>query len=129
MVKSIDGSRIPQHRNPIPAAAIHRGILMTSGIFGKEIETGDFPQSKERQVELAFAYLRSILEEAGASLQDVIKVDLHFACKADRPLANVHWVRFWPDSGCRPARHAHQSQLPRGCCIQIFAMAVLEEEH
>ncbi|MGB0504919.1 MAG: RidA family protein [Pikeienuella sp.] len=126
MVKSITTPKVAQHSNPIPNAAVHRGLLVTSGILGKELGEADYPADKARQFTLAFHYLETILEEAGATTQDVLKLDLYFADKADRPLANPHWLRLWPDPEQRPARQAHQSILPPGCAIQIVAMAVLD---
>ena len=125
MVRSITSPKAAQHTNPVPNAAVHRGLLVTSGILGKELETGTYPADKARQFDLVFQYLQAILEEAGAGLQDVIKLDLYFADKFDRPLANPHWVRLWPDPEKRPARQAHQTLLPEGCVIQLVAMAVL----
>ena len=126
MVRSIVTKKASQHKNPVPNAAVHRGILVTSGILGKDLQSDSYPPDKPQQMALAFDYLERILEEAGARLQDVVKVDLYFADKSDRPLANVHWLRLWPHQAHRPARQAHQSALPEGCCLQIVAMAVLE---
>lgn len=126
MVSSIHSARIAQHRNPIPAAAVHRGLLITSAIIGKEPDTDDYPNSKERQVELVFAYLEEILHEAGATAQDVVKIDLYLTDKADRSLVNPHWLKLYPDNDSRPARQAHAATLPPGCCLQLVATAVLE---
>ena len=126
MVRSINCPRIARHRNPIPAAAVHRGLLITSAIIGKEPGTDIYPQSKEKQVELVFAYLAEILQEAGATVQDVVKIDLYLADKADRVLVNPHWLRLYPDNDKRPARQAHESILPAGCCLQLVATAMLE---
>ena len=86
-----------------------------------------YPADKGEQTALVFSYLEVILDEAGATSQDVIKLDLYFADKADRALANEHWLRLWPDPAHRPARQAHQAALPDGCCLQIVAMAVLPQ--
>jgi hypothetical protein len=53
-------------------------------------------------------------------------LDLYFADKTDRALANPQWEKLYPDPACRPARQAHQVILPEGCCIQIVATAMLE---
>ena len=74
-----------------------------------------------------FAYLEAILEEAGASSDDVVKIDLYFADKSDRSHANEHWLRLRPDPEKRPARQAHQAALPEGCCLQLVAIAVLPD--
>lgn len=124
MVRSIYTARAAQHVNPVPNAALHNGLLITSGILGKSLTSGKYPADKAQQIGLVFEYLEAILDEAGADLQDVVKLDLYFADKADRDLANPHWVRLWPDPARRPARQAHQVILPEGCCLQAVATAM-----
>lgn len=125
MVRSIYAKGAAQHQNPVPNAAVHRGLLITSGILGKDPETGDYAPETADQIRLAFEQLPLILSEGGANLQDVVKVDLYFADRADRALANEHWTRLWPDPAHRPARQAHQVSLPGTCQFQLVAMAVL----
>ena len=127
MVRAINSDRAAQHHNPVPNAAILRGLLVTSSILGKRLDSDEYPADKGEQTALVFRYLEAILDEAGATSQDVIKLDLYFADKADRALANEHWLRLWPDPAHRPARQAHQALLPDGCCLQIVAMAVLPQ--
>ena len=127
MVRAINSDRAAQHHNPVPNAAILRGLLVTSSILGKGLDSDEYPADRGEQTALVFRYLEAILDEAGATSQDVIKLDLYFADKADRALANEHWLRLWPDPAHRPARQAHQAVLPDGCCLQIVAMAVLPQ--
>ena len=127
MVRAINSDRAAQHHNPVPNAAILRGLLVTSSILGKRLNSDEYPVDRGEQTALVFSYLEAILDEAGATSQDVIKLDLYFADKADRALANEHWLRLWPDPAHRPARQAHQAVLPDGCCLQIVAMAVLPQ--
>ena len=127
MVRAINSDRAAQHHNPVPNAAILRGLLVTSSILGKRLDSDEYPADRGEQTALVFRYLEAILDEAGATSQDVIKLDLYFADKADRALANEHWLRLWPDPAHRPARQAHQAALPDGCCLQIVAMVVLPQ--
>ena len=127
MVRAINSDRAAQHHNPVPNAAILRGLLVTSSILGKRLDSDEYPVDRGEQTALVFSYLEAILDEAGATSQDVIKLDLYFADKADRALANEHWLRLWPDPAHRPARQAHQAVLPDGCCLQMVAMAVLPQ--
>ena len=127
MVRAINSDRAAQHHNPVPNAAILRGLLVTSSILGKRLDSDEYPADRSEQTALVFRYLEAILDEAGATSQDVIKLDLYFADKAHRALANEHWLRLWPDPAHRPARQAHQAALPDGCCLQIVAMAVLPQ--
>lgn len=125
MVRAVTTQKAAQHVNPVPNAAVHNGLLITSGILGKQLGTGAYPIDKAQQVALVFDYLEAILAAGGATLQDVVKLDLYFADKADRELANPHWLRLYPDLAYRPARQAHQVILPKGCCLQIVATAML----
>ena len=125
MVQSIYAKGAAQHLNPVPNAAVHRGILVTSGILGKDRTTGAYPAEAATQIQLAFEQLPIILAEGGAGLQDVVKVDLYFADRQDRALANEQWTRLWPDPLHRPARQAHQVDLPGACRFQLVVMAVL----
>lgn len=125
MVRSITCRHAAQHKNPVPNAAVHNGLLMTSGILGTELETGRYPEDKARQFDLVFRYLKAILEEAGGTLQDVVKLDLYLRDKSDRDWANAHWLKLWPDAAHRPARQAHEGKLPEGCYVQIAVTAVL----
>ncbi|MEM9578878.1 MAG: RidA family protein [Pseudomonadota bacterium] len=125
MVRAVYSPRAAQHLNPVPNAAVHKGLLITSGILGKELDSGAYPADKSRQVALVFDYLEAILAEAGADLQDVVKLDLYLGDKSDRDLVNPHWERLWPNPAHRPARQAHQAVLPDGCCLQAVATAML----
>ena len=127
MVRAIDSDRAAAHHNPVPNAAVVRGVLVTSSILGKTLDTDEYPADRGEQTALVFAYLEAILEEAGASPQDVVKLDLYFVDKSDRMHANEHWLRLWPDPTQRPARQAHQAVLPEGCCLQIVAMAIMPD--
>ena len=125
MVRAINSDRAAQHHNPVPNAAILRGLLVTSSILGKRLDSDEYPADRGEQTALVFRYLEAILDEAGATSQDVIKLDLYFADKADRALAHIHWLRLWPDPAHRPARQAHQAVLPYCCCLHIVAIAML----
>ena len=126
MVKAIDPSDIPPHKNPIPAAAIHGGILISSVISGKSSVTDAYSKDKTEQISLVFKYIEKIISEAGGNVQDIIKMDLYFRDKADRSLVNPEWERMFPDPKKRPARHAQIGDLPENCCLQVTITAVID---
>lgn len=126
MVISINPNNVPHHKNPIPAAALHRGILVSSSISGQSLETNEYSLDKSVQIALAFDYLKNIVEDAGGSVQDIVKVDMYFSDKKDRNLVNPHWLLLFPDHKARPARQAHKSELPNGCCLQMVITAILQ---
>ena len=129
MVRSLDPPGFPRHRNPIPAAALHRGIPATSAISGLEPETGVYPADKAVQVARAFSHLEALLEDAGSGPQDVVKMDLYLRDKTDRELVKPHWTAMFPDEAARPARHAHVAALPDGCCLHIAVLAAIPNCH
>ena len=57
MVDSIYAKGAAQHVNPVPNAAVHRGILVTSGVLGKDPKTGEYAQETAEQIRLAFEQL------------------------------------------------------------------------
>ena len=126
MVKAIDPSDIPPHKNPIPAAAIHGGILISSVISGKSLVTDSYSQDKTEQISLVFKYIENIISEAGGSVQNIIKMDLYFRDKNDRSLVNPEWEMMFPDPKKRPARHAQIGDLPENCCLQVTLTAVID---
>jgi 2-iminobutanoate/2-iminopropanoate deaminase len=126
MVRAIDPSNFPPHKNPIPAAAIHRGILISSVISGKSAVTDAYPEDKTEQISLVFKYIENIISEAGGIVQDIIKVDLYFRDKSDRLLVNPEWEKMFPNPKNRPARHAQIGDLPENCCLQVTIMAVID---
>lgn len=125
MVISVNPSNVPHHKNPIPAAALHRSVLISSSISGQDLVTSKYSSDKSTQIALAFEYLQNIVTDAGATAQDIIKVDMYFADKEDRKLVNPHWVLLFPDEQARPARQAHRSELPDGCCLQMVITAII----
>ena len=126
MVRAIDPSNLPPHKNPIPAAAIHRGILISSVISGKSAVTEAYPEDKTEQISLVFKYIENIISEAGGGVQDIIKMDLYFRDKNDRSLVNPEWKKMFPNPKNRPARHAQIGDLPENCCLQVTIMAVID---
>ncbi|MDA9229139.1 RidA family protein [Rhodobacteraceae bacterium] len=126
MVNSINPEGLPAHKNPIPAAAVQKGILISSVISGKSVVTGSYSKNKGEQVSLVFEYIKKIVIEAGGTVQDIIKMDLYFSDKSDRSIVNPEWVKMFPDPNKRPARHAQIAELPKDCCLQVTLTAVIE---
>ena len=126
MVDSINPEGLPAHKNPIPAAAVHKGILISSVISGKSVVTDSYSKNKVEQVSLVFEYIKNIVIEAGGDVQDIIKMDLYFSDKSDRSIVNPEWVKMFPDPNKRPARHAQIAELPKDCCLQVTLTAVIE---
>ena len=113
------------HQNPIPQAVEIGGLVFTSAIFGEDPETGEIPPDPARQVELVFAHVRTILDQAGAGPEAIAKMTVYLQDDGHRPLVNEQWLAMFPDEHDRPARHTVRTDLRRGMLVQCDFIAVL----
>ena len=102
---------------------------MTSGIFGKDPNTGIIPPSIEEQCALMFSNIRLILAAAGGTPEDILKMTVWVKDKILRPHVNREWLRMFPDEHSRPARHSSVStDLPGAALVQCEVMAVISRD-
>src|SRR5438552_1458632 len=93
------------HENPIPMGTIIGNLMMTSGIFGMEPETRKAPNDVEGQCRLMFQNIRRVMEAAGGSTEDIIKLIVWAKDKTYKEAMNREWLTMFPDPNSRPARH------------------------
>ncbi|WP_180899754.1 RidA family protein [Martelella soudanensis] len=114
------------HKNPVPVACRIGNIVYSGGIHGLDPETGRTADGLDRQCELMFGHVRDIVEAAGATTADIIKMTLWMRDRGDRHVVNRHWEAMFPEPGNRPARHALHSELGSGMLIQCDFVAVVD---
>jgi enamine deaminase RidA (YjgF/YER057c/UK114 family) len=113
------------HGNPLPAASRIGPFVETSVISGKDPATGDMPESMEDQLANLFGHIRRIVEAAGGSTDDILKITFWMGDPAERAKLNDPWVEMFPDEATRPTRHT----LPGGggaSKVQCSFTAVIE---
>ena len=94
-----------KHTNPIPNACRIGNLIVSSGISGGDPKTGELPAALEAQAANMFQNLRDIVEKAGATTDDIIKLTVFLKDASDRKALNVEWLKMFPDAESRPARH------------------------
>ena len=114
-----------KHNAPIPMAARVANIVYTSGIMGMDPDSGQMPESVEEQARNCFRNLRAVLEKAGATPDDVVRVTVFIKSNNTRQAVNPAWLEMFPDEHSRPARHQTVVET-LNFDIQIEAMAVLQ---
>ena len=115
----IDGFK---HANPIPAATRLGPLLVSSVIVGRDPKTATMPDGIEEQCVNIFAHVRAMLEAAGATPADVVKMDFWVPDPASgRAIVNREWVKMFPDFNSCPSRHTHTAG--GGQTIQATFMA------
>jgi enamine deaminase RidA (YjgF/YER057c/UK114 family) len=114
------------HDNPIPAACKVGPFLISSGISGKEPYTGKMLEGLEAQCAQMFVTVRQILEIAGGSPEDVVKMNVWMKDRSQRDTLNIGWLEMFPDEHSRPARHTFAApDLPGSMLVQCEIFAVL----
>jgi 2-iminobutanoate/2-iminopropanoate deaminase len=117
------------HDAPIPAACRVGPFMTTSVVSGKELFTGNMPEGIEAQCERMFATVRLILEVAGATPEDVVKMTVWMKDRTQRPALNKGWLEMFPDPHSRPARHTFAApDLPGSMLVQCEIMAIIPEK-
>lgn len=111
---------------PIPMAVRIDNMVYSSGIHAMDPDTGAIPGDPGRQVELVFRHMRTIVENAGGSTDDIALVIFNIKEDSLRPLVNEEWLRMFADDGDRPARNTYLVDLGFGMVIHVLMTAVLE---
>lgn len=114
------------HQNPIPNASRVGNIVMSSVIGGSNSGTRELPPTLEAQVANVFGYIRSAVEAAGGRTEHIVKI--HFFVKdptSQREALNAEWVKMFPDSNSRPARHTQALPADSRALVQADFVAVL----
>ncbi|HEX6513027.1 MAG TPA: RidA family protein [Chloroflexota bacterium] len=100
------------------------GMLFSSSISGADPASGDLSSDPERQFELAFGNLARLLDQAGASVDELGLVTVCIPDASYRPHINKPWLAMFPDESRRPARKTNQYPLPAGMQVQLQALGV-----
>ena len=115
-----------KHVNPIPSACRRGPFVVSGAISGADPETGQVPADLDSQCRAMFANVQRVLEAAGGTPEDIVKMTMWITDRALRPILNKHWVAMFPDPLSRPARHtmtAHDLAAPMQ--IQCDLLAIL----
>lgn len=113
------------HKNPIPAACRIGGMVYSGSIQGSDPATGQYGTTLEEQSRLMFAQVGRIVEAAGGSLADIVKVNVWMKDRNQRAALNGPWLEMFPDPQSRPARHTMNADLDGGKLVECEFVAVL----
>lgn len=115
-------TRLP--KAPYSHAVRGGDLLFIAGQGGIDPATGQVAgPTFEAQARQAFANLRTVLEEAGSSLDQVVKTTCFLADPAAFAALNTLFAEFFPEQP--PVRSTPVVALPRGLLFSIEAIAVV----
>lgn len=109
-----------------PQAVIKGSLVFLSGTAGIDTATGKLPGSFEEQAMQAFRNIKTILEEAGTSMENVLKTTIFMVsgCDSDFKIINKVYSEFFPVNP--PVRSAPQVMpFPGGILISVECIACI----
>lgn len=113
------------HKNPIPAACRIGGLVYSGSIQGTDPATGKYGDSLEAQCEFMFQQVVRIVEAAGGSAGDIVRMTVWMKDRTRRDALNGPWLRLFPDPQSRPARHTMNADLDGGKLVECDFVAVI----
>ncbi len=113
------------HHDPIPMGASLGDMFFSSGIGGVDPRTGKQAETLERQADLAFANLGTLMKQAGGSLDSVAHLTVLLRDYRSQPTVIKKLTETFPNKERRPACHLMALGLPGTNLVQLHAMAVL----
>ncbi len=126
MRKQITSSKGAPPVGPYSHAIACSGTLVyVSGQGPLNPETGKMATDFGAAVEQTLNNVKAIVEAAGASMADVVKVNAYLADMGNFAVFNEVYARFFPAP--HPARTTVQCQLPMGIPVEVECMVVLPE--
>ena len=122
--QAIIAEKAPAALGPYSSAVRAGDTLYLSGQLGIDPATGELAEGVEAQARQAMQNIAAVLEEAGASFDDVVKMTVLLADIDDFAAVNEVYGSFL--TAPYPARSAFQvAAIPKGALVEIEAIAEL----
>lgn len=121
--ESITTQRAPAALGPYSQAIQTDGLIFVSGQLGLDPKSGELSGDITAQTEQALANLSAILQEAGSSLEKIVKTTIFLANMGDFSTVNAIYAASFSD--VPPARSTIEvAALPLSGLIEIEAIAL-----
>ena len=120
-------TKVPRTNLAFPQAVIAGNFIFLSGTWGLSPETGKLIEGGfEEQAMQTFRNIETILQEAGSSLQKVVKTSVFMVSGSDPDFSIINkvYTHFFPENA--PARSAPQLMpFPGGILISVECIAMM----
>lgn len=123
-MKIISTKKAPSAIGPYSQGYIANGFIFTSGQLGIDAETGTYEDCVVWQAEKSCQNVKAILEEAGSSLDNVVKTTCFLADMNDFAAFNEVYAKYFTS---KPARSTVAVKtLPKNMLCEIEAIAIIK---
>jgi enamine deaminase RidA (YjgF/YER057c/UK114 family) len=101
-------------------------MVIATELNGFDLNTGQYGRDLRGQFIIAMNKIRSLVERAGGTLDNVARAVAYVTSIEDRPTVNGDlWHEVFPDPDDRPAYKVLLADLPEGELIRLDALALL----
>ena len=123
MKQAVATTHAPAAIGPYSQATVSGDLIFTSGQIPLDPASGELVQGDiQAQTRQVFSNLREVLQEAGASLDDAVKVNVYMTDLKDFAALNEVYATFFTQP--YPARSCVEvSSLPKGAQVEIEIIA------
>lgn len=123
MKKVISTDKAPAAIGPYSQAIEVNGMVYTSGVIPVDPATGAIPEGVEAQAKQALSNLSALLQEAGTSMDQVVKTTVFIKEMDAFAAINEIYATFF--HGAFPARSCVEvARLPKDVQLEIEAIAI-----
>jgi 2-iminobutanoate/2-iminopropanoate deaminase len=120
----IKTDKSPAAIGPYNQGIVAGGFLFTSGQLPINPATGQVPSSIEDQTIQVLDNLKAIIEEAGSSMEKVVKCTVYLQNFSDFEVMNKIYATYFPTNS--PARATVEvSKMAKNALVEIDAVAVV----
>lgn len=121
----ISTTHAPAAIGPYSQAIKTESFVFASGQLGLNPQTGKLVEGVEAQAQQALANLSAVLQNAGTSMDKIVKTTIFMANLADFATVNAVYAQSF--TGAPPARSTVQvAALPLGGLVEIEAIALCD---
>nr|WP_317630862.1 Rid family detoxifying hydrolase [uncultured Flavobacterium sp.] len=125
MKKIIYTDKAPSPIGPYSQGVVHGNILYTSGQIGFDVNKNELVlDTIENETATVLNNVKAIVEQAGFSLNDVVKATIFISDMDNFSRINAVYAQYF-DEATAPARECVQvAKLPRNVNIEISVVAI-----
>ena len=124
MKKIINTDNAPAPIGPYNQAVKSGHFIFTSGQIPIDPATGDIVAGGIREQTIqVLENLKSVLEEAGCTLDDVIKTTVFLARMSDFPELNTLYAEYFGEENAPARSTVEVAALPKGSLVEVEAIA------
>ena len=121
--KNFNSAGVSRMTDVFPQAVIADNLIFVSGTTGVNPITGQLSESFEEQARQSFRNIKTILEEAGAGMDHIVKTTVFMVSGNDFSILNKVYSEVFPDNA--PARSTPQVMpFPAGILISVECIAI-----